>query len=113
MTIYLLTQQEYDTLLEIQKKFPVLTFQNVGYQYIDRSKFTEEEKQADQQVTEILNAHIKDFCKFDNFKLRTNGDLVIRFQYQWDSSFTGVGYLKLSELLNGFEKPDETVTAEQ
>ena len=76
MTIYLLTQQEYDTLLEIQKKFPVLTFKNTGYQYIDRSKFTEEEKQADLQVTEILKAHIKDFCRFDNFKHITNGEVI-------------------------------------
>lgn len=110
MTIELLTQQEYDTLLRIQKEHPKLTFQNVGYQYIDRSKLSEDDKKADEEVKAILSKHIKNFREFNNFKLRENGEIVVRFQYVWDpeaTHFTGAGYITLRELFKGFDNPDE------
>ena len=107
MTIILLSQQEYDTLIQIQKQFPALTFQNEGYEYIDRRKFTPEEKTADSTVASILHEHIKHFVRFDNFRVRKDGELTVRFQYHWSDSFTGVGYLSVRELLHGFDKPDE------
>jgi hypothetical protein len=104
MTIELLSTDEYDTLLRIQKDRPKLTFQNVGYQYIDRSTFSEEDKKADEEVQTILSKHIKDFRKFDNFRVREfSEELVIRFQYHWSAVFAGVGYITLRELLNGFD----------
>lgn len=107
MTITLLTQQEYDTLIQIQKQFPALTFQNEGYEYINRTKFTLEERAADSTVASILHEHIKHFVRFDNFRIRKDGELTVRFQYHWSDSFTGVGYLSVRELLHGFDKPDE------
>lgn len=101
MTIKLLTQEEYDKLLDIQQKCPKLTFENKGYEYIDRRLFSEEEVEYYRQVSVILREHIKDFVRFDNFRM-TTGELVIRFQYHYDISFTGVGYIKAIELLNGF-----------
>lgn len=105
MTIDPLSQEEYDTLLSIQQKCPKLTFQNVGYQYIDRSTFTEQEQSYDRQVSDLLKKHIHDFIRFDNF-LVSNKELTVRIQYHWTPAFTGVGYIKLAELLNGFELVD-------
>lgn len=113
MTIELLSQFEYDALLDIQKNFPALTFQNEGYQYIDRKKFSEEEKKADEDVTAILKKHIRNFIRFDNFRIREKtGEIVIRFQYVWDpeaTGFTGVGYITLRELFKGFD--EDTIKA--
>jgi hypothetical protein len=104
MTIKLLMQNEYDTLLSIQKNNPKLTFQNKGYQYIDRSTLSEDDKAADSKVKEILNNHIEGFVSFDNFLTDKKGELNIRFQYKWDWRFTGVGYITVRELLNGFDE---------
>ena len=121
MTITLLSQQEYDTLLQIKKDFPALSFQNVGYQYINRDRFSAEEKAADAQVMEILKKHIKGVVSFDNFTFRTNKITKekvwrVRFQYNWTAdeidrriSFTGVGYILIDELLNGFEGTTKTL----
>lgn len=100
MTIKLISKEQYDLIRKIQKKFPVLTFQNKGYEYI-RTPFNNEEQEAFDKVSEILKNHIKGFSKFNNF--RKKGKIIeLRFQYRWDESFTGVGYIKLFELLNGF-----------
>jgi hypothetical protein len=113
MTIELLTKEEYELLLKIQKEHPILTFQNKGYEYVDKSKFSNEDKDAFDKVTEILKRCIHGFVEFNNFKLhKYNNKPQVRFQYDWtydDNSpnkigFTGVGYLFLDELLNGFKK---------
>lgn len=108
MTIYLISQETYEELLQIQKQYPVFTYNFQGYGGLDRSKFSEEEKTADASINEILKTHIKDFREFQNFCTSKSGELCLRFQYRWtpNVSFTGVGYLKLTELLNGFENKD-------
>ena len=103
MKIKLLSKRKYTQLKSIQTKYPILTFQNVGYQYIDKSKFTEKDKVAFDKVTEILKLHIERFVEFNNFLFNRVGELVIRFQYHYDSSFTGVGYITLEELHKGFK----------
>ena len=114
MTITLITPEEHAWLLFVQKEFPALTFENNGYQYIDKSKFTEEEKQKFNEVEAFLKKSIKGFHEFNNFKIRKNGQVVVRFQYSWTAdeenprtSFTGVGYIEVDELLNGFNKKDK------
>ncbi len=110
MEIKLITPEQYATLIDIQKKHKILTFQNEGYQYINKSKFTDELVKAFNSITSILTDHITGFSEFNNFKLRKNGEIVIRFQYNWtadeakDIYYIGVGYLGLDELLNGFKK---------
>lgn len=109
MTITLITQGEYDTLLSIQKNHPILTFQNDGFEYVDKRKFTESDWAAYKEVDAILRKCVKGFSKFFNFNLSKKGELRVRFDYRWDVSFTGVGYLYVDELLNGF-RDKENVT---
>lgn len=105
MTIQLITEDLYNELLQIQKDFPKLTFQNNGYEYINKSTFTDEDVVAFERVSEILNDHIQGFNRFDNFRLtEKTKEIQIRIQYYWDISFRGVGYLLLDELLNGFRE---------
>lgn len=114
MTIELLTQEEYNMLISIQKEHPNLTFQNQGYQYVDKSKFTEADKIAFDKVTNLLRKNIKGFIEFNNFKIGTDKiskakEVCLRFQYNWGADtagvhFTGVGYLTLREFLNGFDE---------
>lgn len=110
MKITLIKKRVYNKILKYQKDFPVLTFQNKGYNNIDRSKFTEKEKEIDKQINEILKISIVGFRRFQNFKLDKDNNIIIRFQYNYDyeksisAGFTGVGYILLDELLNGFNK---------
>ena len=109
MTINLITSEQHAKLKEIYTNYPVLTLQNKGFEGINRDKFTGEEKQQDKDVNEILKIAIVGFRRFQNFKVRDNGDISLRFQYNYDyeksvnSGFTGVGYILLDELLNGFK----------
>lgn len=117
MKIELISQEEYQTLLDIQKNFSVFTFQNVGYEGIDRSKFTEKEKQKEEEINAILKKSILGFVKFQNFKTNNpREELRLRFQYNWDAdkapneratNFVGVGYISIEELLNGFKTEKE------
>lgn len=107
MKIELITKEKYNRILEIQKKFSILTFQNKGYEGVNRNIFSEEEKKADIEMNEILKNHIHGFKYFQNFKHDKNKNLVLRFQYNYDyetgnSGFVGVGYILLDELLKGF-----------
>lgn len=104
MTIKLLTQDEYNTLLSIQQNSPKLTFQNVGYEYINRKEFTEQDNIADKQVTEILKNHIEGFVRFDNFRHNKKNEISVRLQYHYSESFVGVGYVTLRELFMGFDE---------
>lgn len=118
MTIELINQVQYDRLLQIQKDFPILTFDNNGFEYIDKSKFTEADKNAFDEVTDILKKHIRGFSKFYNFKIRkSSNEIELRFDYDWTYedrcegknviNFIGVGYLEVKELLNGFNKNNQ------
>ena len=113
MTITLITQEEYDKLLSIQKEFPALTFQNNGYEYLNMSKLTEIELEKFKEAESILSKSIKGFSKFNHFKLSKNGAPFLRFQYDWNIDydgkgyvppFTGVGYLLVEELFKGFRE---------
>jgi|SRR5690554_2054936 len=106
MKITLITPSEYKTLVNIQDSHPYLTYQNRGYDGVDRRKFTEKDKIADTVVSNILRKSIVGFKRFQNFKVGRDGDIQIRFQYNYGynggTPFTGVGYIKIIELLNGF-----------
>lgn len=110
MRIELLSIDEYNSLLAIQKANPKLTYENKGYEGIDESDLSENDKESKRIVETILRKHIKGFTKFQNFreKSRKDGELEIRFQYNYnydnnENPFYGVGYITLKELLNGFE----------
>lgn len=109
MTITLISEDQYNRILEIQANHPILTFQNKGFEYINKSKFTEGDQKAFDEMSTLLNAHVRGFERFDNFCHSRSGKLRLRFQYNWTADepgsmpFTGVGYLLLEELYKGFK----------
>jgi hypothetical protein len=110
MKINLITQKEFEDIKNIYEKFPRLTLQNKGYEGINRAKLNEDEKNADKNVNEILKKSIIDFSSFQNFRLTKDNQIQIRMQYDYTAHdrsagipFTGVGYILLDELLNGFK----------
>lgn len=106
MEITLLNKRYFNLLKSIQKKFPNLTFQNEGYQYLEgHVKLTDKDKQALKICYNILNTCIHHLFEFNHFKLRSNGDVIVRVQYNWDpghNPFIGVGYVPLIHLRHGF-----------
>jgi hypothetical protein len=115
MKIELINKKDYDFLKEMHEKHPNLTFQNSGYEYIDKSKLTPEDLIAIDNIEKLLKKHIYGFYEFNNFKLsKKNNELQIRFQYHWeahelhqDFGFLGVGYISVNELLNGFKEKEK------
>lgn len=108
MEITLIDEPTYNLLKSIQENYPNLTYQNTGYDYPNKSKWSDEDKRQFNIVTDILKKTIKDFVEFNHFKINKNDNdaVVLRFQYKWSNSFIGVGYVKLDELLNGFDKTE-------
>ena len=119
MILTTLEQEEYDKLIEIQKKFPHLTFMHEPYQEWIPTHFIDSDKEALQQIKELFRKAIYGFRNFTNFFYNKKDVLCVRFYYDWSFTwnndtdkivirdgqpFIGVGYLKASELLNGFEK---------
>ena len=108
MKIQLITPEQYETLLAIQKEFPTLTLQNKGYESINKDILTDQDKEKIKEIETILKASISGFRRFQNYKLDKNNNLVLRFQYNNNNEksltagFVGVGYILADELLNGF-----------
>lgn len=86
----------YDRLKSLYENNPELTFNNDGYQYLPTS-VKEANKAAIDEIESLLKEAIQGFVRFDNFKIRKNGDVVVRVQYGWSEFFTGVGYFPLKE----------------
>jgi len=108
MTIELITIEEHKKLLGIFTEYPNLTLQNKGYEYIDKSKFSDTEKIKHEEVVTILKKTIRGFSSFSNFYIDSKQRIQIRVQYDYSwgettINFIGVGYVLLDELLNGFE----------
>lgn len=106
MKIELISKDEHSLIEKIYKNFPILTFQNKGFEYINKSKFNEREKEAFDAVTKILKKSVEAFVEFSNFQTTKEGKIRIRLQYHWDKTFIGVGYILLDELLNGFNETE-------
>jgi len=108
MKIELISQEQLDRLLEIQKEHPLLTYQNNGYDYPDKTKWSEEDNTAFKEVQTILGNHIKGFYSLNHFRISKKGEIEVRFQYNYGydgirHTFSGVGYISLRELTNGFD----------
>lgn len=87
---------DYDKIIEIKDKYPQLTFNNNGYEYLSK-EIQESHKEIIKELSDILKRNIEGFVKFNNFKPRKDGTYVVRVQYHyhWDKSFTGVGYFNI------------------
>ena len=108
MTINLIDIDTYNLLKSLQESYPNLTYQNTRFDYPDKSKWTDEDKKQFKTVTDILRNTIEGFVEFNHFVIHKKKSYIgIRFQYPYDSSFTGVGYIKLDELLKGNKKIEE------
>jgi hypothetical protein len=104
MKIELITPENHAKLLSIYNNTPALFLQNNGYEYIKKDSLTDEDKAKLKEVEVILKASIEGFKSFTNFRLsQKDGEVEIRLQYRYDPTFTGVGYILLDELLNGFK----------
>ena len=85
-----------DKLFKYASDYPDLVFNNEGYQILPR-EVVEEHKQPILELESILKSVVPSFVSFQNFKLRSNGDLVIRYQAYWSDSFIGVVYTPVKE----------------
>ena len=110
MTIKLIDEPTYDRLIAIYTMHPNLTYQNKGYDYPNKGKWSPEDLAAHKEVGNILEEHIIGFREFNHFNHAKDGTPRIRLQYDWtadDNSnpipFTGVGYIEIDELFTGFK----------
>lgn len=108
MQITLIDQETYDELRQLCEDNPELRLQNIGYQYL-RPEVREAKAPQIARITEILKRHIMGFLEFHNFKTGKDGEIVLRFDYDWGAenqtmSFRGVGYLPLDQLRDGFPR---------
>lgn len=109
MKIQLLTPGQHEALLSAYNNYPELFLQNDGYEYIGRNTISEPAKQELKKVESVLKDVICGFYEFSNFCHSKDGQIRLRIQYNWNydqdcASFSGVGYVLLTELLNGFNE---------
>jgi hypothetical protein len=83
-------------LLEIQKEYLELTFQNDGYEYIN-PVVLEAHAHVIKEIDQIMKVLDPSYVKFNNFKLNKNGGYSARYQCYWSSSFVGVSYMEMQE----------------
>lgn len=104
MRVELISEKEHLQMLEIFKSYPKLTLQNKGYEYINKNKLTDTEISKIKEVEDILKKSIYGFVKFSNFRLNKDNLIELRIKYNYEGGipFTGVGYILIGELLNGF-----------
>jgi len=87
---------DYKKLITFQKDYLELTFQNNGFEYLSPEIREKHKKQID-EISEILKKHIKGFREFNNFFKLKDRSLSIRCQYDYDITFTGVGYFSIDD----------------
>ena len=87
----------YEKLIEYQKNYPALTFDNNGYEYLPM-EVRETHKEQITEIETLLNGVVEGFVKFNNFKPRRDGSFAIRHQCYWDETFIGVGYIEIDKL---------------
>lgn len=87
----------YDKLVELMGKYPVLTFDNDGYEELPKAVM-EANKEGVDAVEAVLKEEVKGFVRFQNFKPRRDGEPAVRYQvyYNDERSFIGVAYTELS-----------------
>lgn len=108
MKITLATPEQHEKLWGIYNEYPGLTLQNKGYEYL--KNLTDEEMSKIKEVEEILKYVVHGFKKFNNFRISDKSkEIQVRLQYDYNYDniglpFTGVGYIDIDELLNGFKE---------
>lgn len=99
------TNKYYDRLLKLQEDYPLLTYQNRGYDKLDQ-EIRDAHKVQFEEIHQICKKTIGGFSEFNNFKVRKDGTIVVRLQYNYNYEggvpFIGVGYFPL-DLWKDFE----------
>jgi len=93
------TSKNYKRLVELQKKYPELTYNNNGYDEINEDVMTRHQKQI-KEISAILKEELpKSFVRFQNFTPRRDGSIAIRCQVIYDhvSYFQGVDYIPITD----------------
>ena len=108
MTIETISQEESNRVIELKEQFPLLVYEARGYDTPDKSEWTQENHDAFKEIEDLLREHIVGFSSFQNLMFDKKGQLNFRLQYNYGAednsmSFTGVGYITLRELTNGFD----------
>lgn len=105
-----LTQEEQEWLNALIKSNK-LTKDTKGYEELPNDTY---KVYADEvaKINAILTEVLAGYERFQNFKPRRTGGQVVRFQYNYhydsqDHPFTGVGYISLKELSEGFKEKEE------
>lgn len=95
--------KKIERLKEIATRYPALTFDNDGYQYLSR-EIKEAHKDQIEEIESILKTIIQGFTRFDNFKPITEKQPIrVRVHHYWSPAFEGVGYFTFDELEKGCE----------
>lgn len=103
MKIELISKKEHAFLTE-QANNPKFVQKSTKWgEYPSKYNFTKEDKENWDKIEQILRKSVVNFSKFHNFSPDKNGEIRIRIDYAWDVHFTGVGYVLIDELLNGFK----------
>ena len=79
-------------LLEIQKQYPQLTFQNKGYQYLS-PEIKYAHKEVIEEINTILSAFDPAFHRFDNFKIAKDGTVQVRYQCDYNHGQIGLPFI--------------------
>lgn len=108
MKFNLISKKEYQYLLDVYNGNENLILENKGYEELNPNNLTDADKKNIKEIEKILNKSIEGFSRFQNFKHDKDKNIVLRFQYNYNHdsrnpTFIGVGYIKLTELLNGLE----------
>jgi hypothetical protein len=91
-----MTNKYYNKLIMFQKKYPELTLNNNGYEYLNK-EIQEKFKKQIKEISDILKIVIPEFVKFNNFKPRKDGSFSVRCQQHYDKTFKGVGYFHITD----------------
>lgn len=87
---------DYNKIIEIKDKYPQLTFNNNGYEYLSKD-IQESHKEIIKELSDILKRNIERFVSFDNFKPRKDGSFAVRVQCHYNIRFTGVRYFEIED----------------
>lgn len=91
-----ITQEEYEMLKAFSQQERLQSNNKSNYYHAENM----EDDLAVKAINTLLREVIEDFVSFSNF-VKSN-PVSIRLQYEWDERFTGVGWVTIDELRDGF-----------
>lgn len=78
-------------LKDIQKKYPELTFQNKGYEYLPL-KVKIDHKDVIKEIDAIMKDFDPSYISFSNFIFNKHGNLCIRYQCNYNHGQPGLPF---------------------